>query len=181
MNSVSETNKIYIVLSQTGTLPSRLIRLATGAEFNHTSISVSKDLTRMYSFGRRHPYNPFWGGFVKEHPEMGTFKRFPNTKAAVLEIDVSEKVYNDISNQLEEMKNNQKKYHYNYIGLVLAWAHIARKKENCYFCSEFVSEMLVKHNVCGADKLPEVVYPMNFLDLPSRQIYKGRLLDYNHE
>ncbi len=178
MTENNETQRIYIVLSQTGTLPSKLIRLATGAEFNHTSISVSKDLSKMYSFGRRHPYNPFWGGFVNECPSKGTFKRFPNTKAVIFEVDVSEETYQSISSQLEEMMSDQNKYHYNYVGLVLAWARIARKKKNCYFCSEFVSELLIKNNVVDSDMLPEVVYPMNFMDLQFQQIYKGRLLDY---
>jgi hypothetical protein len=181
LNTVNETNKIYIILSQTGTVPSRLIRLFTGAEYNHASISVSKDLTRMYSFGRRNPYNPFWAGFVRENPAKGTFKRFPNTKAAVLEVDVSEESFIRISNRLEEMYQEQNKYHYNYIGLVLARAHIARKKKNCYFCSEFVGELLEDNNINGTDKLPDVVYPMNFFDLPHKQIYQGRLLDYNNE
>ena len=32
-------------------------------EFSHVSISLDAQLNHMYSFGRLHPYNPFWGGF----------------------------------------------------------------------------------------------------------------------
>ena len=178
MSENFEGKRIYIVLSQTGTLPSRAIRLATGAEFNHASISMDKELTRMYSFARRHPYNPFWCGFVNECPTKGTFKRFPKTKAVVFEVDVTEETYQSISDQIDRMMSEQNKYHYNYIGLVFAWMHVARKKKNCYYCSEFVGEMLVKNNVAGAESLPEVVYPMNLAELQYPQIYKGRLLDY---
>ena len=59
----NQNKQLYIVISQTGTLLSRILKQITGAEYNHASISLSRDLERMYSFGRRHPYNPFWGGF----------------------------------------------------------------------------------------------------------------------
>ena len=81
--------KIYIVLSQTGTMLSKALKFFTQAEFNHASISLSPKLDKMYSFGRLNPYNPFIGGFVEEGINKGTFKRFANTKAMVLEINVS--------------------------------------------------------------------------------------------
>ena len=71
--------QIFIVITQTGTMLSRILKRITGAEYNHASLSLSQDLTRMYSFGRRHPYNPFWGGFVIESPHAGTFRRFSDT------------------------------------------------------------------------------------------------------
>ena len=49
MDSKKQTRQLYIVLSQTGTLLSRLIRYITGAEYNHASISMSEDLEKMYS------------------------------------------------------------------------------------------------------------------------------------
>ena len=51
--------QIFIVISQTGTVLSRILKRITGAEYNHASLSLSPDLKKMYSFGRRHPYNPF--------------------------------------------------------------------------------------------------------------------------
>ena len=64
----TRNKQLYIVISQTGTLLSRILKALTGAEYNHASISLSEDLEEMYSFGRRYPYNPFWGGFVMESP-----------------------------------------------------------------------------------------------------------------
>jgi hypothetical protein len=70
---------IYIVISQTGTALSRILKFVTGAKYNHASISLVPDLSTMYSFGRLHPRNPFLGGFVVESPHSGTFKRFSGT------------------------------------------------------------------------------------------------------
>ena len=68
--------KIYIILTHTGTILSRIIRHWTKDEFSHISISLDKDLEEMYSFGRLNPYNAFVGGFVREGLDKGTFARF---------------------------------------------------------------------------------------------------------
>ena len=65
--------KIYLVLTHTGTILSRIIRIYTKDEFTHVSISLDDELNEMYSFGRLNPYNPFLGGFVHENINYGTF------------------------------------------------------------------------------------------------------------
>ena len=57
----------------------------------------------MYSFGRRHPYNPFWGGFVIESPRTGTFKRFSETKVLVLSVSVTEEQHAELKEMLDVM------------------------------------------------------------------------------
>ena len=48
MNGNNKHNKqIFIVISQTGTVLSRILKRITGAEYNHASLSLSQDLTRM--------------------------------------------------------------------------------------------------------------------------------------
>ena len=83
-----EFKKIYIVISQTGTMLSKIVRLYTGDTYNHASIALDKELRQMYSFGRINPYNPVIGGFVKESPNSGTFKRFYNTDIAIIELEI---------------------------------------------------------------------------------------------
>ena len=95
----------------------------------------------MYSLGRRHPYNPFWGGFVIESPRIGTFKRFSETKVLVLSVSVTEEQHAELKEMLDVMWKRRRKYSYNYIGLCLAYFHIVWKQESCYYCSEFVGEL----------------------------------------
>ena len=87
---------IYIILTRTGTILSGIIRGFTKDEYTHVSISLDRDLNKMYSFGRLNPYNPFIGGFVHEYIDKGTFKRFKNTKALILEIEVTNDQYKKI-------------------------------------------------------------------------------------
>lgn len=117
MEAALEQPSIYIVASQTGTILSRLIKRVTRARFNHVSISMDAQMDAMYSFGRRHPYNPVWGGYIKEYPLAGTFARFPETEAKILRVDVTEKQHADIRCYLERMYRNRKRYHYNYAGM----------------------------------------------------------------
>ena len=120
----TRNKQLYIVISQTGTLLSRILKALTGAEYNHASISLSEDLEEMYSFGRRYPYNPFWGGFVMESPHAGTFRRFSNTKVLVLSVTVSEEQYAQLRNILKAMWKGRKKYRYNFAGMCLEYLQI---------------------------------------------------------
>lgn len=172
------TKHLYIVLSQTGTILSRILKFATGAEYNHSSISLSADLTQMYSFGRRNPYNPFWGGFIKESPNTGTFKRFQGTKVIIFAVEIDEKHFIEVRKTLQKMYSQQGNYHYNYLGLFLAALRICRRKENCYYCSEFVRQILSIGKVSGVERLDSIVHPIHFLSLPHKEIFCGRLIEY---
>ena len=169
---------IYIVITQTGTILSRILKRITGADYNHVSLGVSKELDVMYSFGRKNPYCAFWGGFVVESRHFGTFKRFKNTEALVLELNVGEK-RDEISKFVTEFESNKRKYHYNYLGLIFAYFKIFIKRKNYFYCSEFVRFVLEEFGINGAEKLPDIVQPMHFLNLPDIDtIYKGKLRDY---
>ena len=85
--------KMYIILTHTGTALSRIIKYYTKDEFSHISIALDDELKEMYSFGRVNPYNPFWGGFVHEYINKGTFKRFKNTRANVYSLLVTDEQY----------------------------------------------------------------------------------------
>lgn len=172
---------VYIVISQTGTALSRILKFITGAKYNHASISLVPDLSKMYSFGRVNPYNPVHGGFVVESPHYGTFKRFSGTKVEVLSIGVSEGQYINLKQMLEAMEKNKKRYHYNYLGLFLAGAKIHYRCANTFYCSEFVKEMLVKNGIRSARALDDIIEPMQFLTLPdANHVYSGKLNDYSN-
>lgn len=64
-----EARYLYLMLSQTSTGMGRLIRLCTGYEFNHVSLSLDPELRRWVSFARYAVDVPLAGGFVVETPE----------------------------------------------------------------------------------------------------------------
>lgn len=174
-----ETKNIYIVLSQTGTFLSRVLRLYTGDMYNHASIALDKELRLMYSFGRINPYNPVIGGFVKESPNSGTFKRFYNTDVAIIELEINSEKYDAMKSGLEEMYGRKDDYHYNYKGLFLAAFGKPRHKVECYYCSEFIHEFCRNYEINLGLSRNQVVKPMDFFDIPNgKVIYEGKLRSY---
>lgn len=179
MENDAAQKEIYIVLSQTGTSLSALLKLVTGAPYNHVSVSLRKDLYVMYSFGRRHPYNPFWGGFVQESPHWGTFKRFPETEAAVVSLPVTPAQYRAIEARLADMYSRRTQYHYNILGLLLAALGVKYRGKHHYYCSEFVKDTLTRFQVIEEGETAPIPQPIHFLSLKDgRLIYQGKLRLY---
>ncbi len=177
---MEKMSKIYIVLSQTGTTLSKIIKRFTHDKYNHASISFDPELKTLYSFGRLHPRFVAPGGFVMESPNYGTFKRYKNTRIALYELEVSDEKYDEIRSGVEEMYAHRKDYKYNYKGLL--WATFNRRyaKPRRFYCSEFVAYVL------SAFKLVEkgffdtkVIKPMDFVRVPNvRLVRETKMSDY---
>lgn len=173
------TESIYIVITQTGTILSRLLKHITHADYNHVSISADPTLRLMYSFGRKNAYNPFWGGFVKESPHFGTFKRFSETEALVLSLPVSKETKEKIEARLSEMYQNRREYRYDTLGLLLAWIKILYVRQNTYYCSSFVRDFLKEFDLVDDSIFSKFPKPIEFLQLQGGEvIYQGKLRLY---
>ena len=173
---------IYIILSQTGTVFSKILKIVTGAEYNHVSIALEPSLETMYSFGRLSPNNPFVGGFVVEGKNIGTFKRFNRTTAMVLELEISEEKYNAIKYFIEYLKNRKRQLKYNYLGILFACFKLNWAPGKRFYCSQFVRTILACFNVENAVELPYIIKPIDFLKLSNKKVlYTGFLKEYSTE
>ena len=169
--------KVYIVLTHTKTILSRLIKEFTKCEFSHVSISLDVDLNKMYSFGRLNAYNPFFAGFVHEYINKGTFKRFYKTKTKVYSLNVTDEEYVKIENTINQIKAEKEKYKFNIIGLVAAGVHKKIGNDHSFYCAEFVKYVLEKAGI--KTNLPEIVKPEHFESLEDiNEIYYGLLKKY---
>lgn len=169
--------KVYIILTYTGTILSKIIKLFTGAKYAHVSISLDKELEKMYSFGRKNPYNAFIGGFVHENIKWGTFKRFKNTKSLIYSIDVTEVQYNKMCETIKYFEENKKKYKFNYLGVVLTKFNKNFKAKNRFYCSEFVKYVLDEAKVKLG--LSDPIKPIEFQKVEEKEIiYEGLLREY---
>jgi hypothetical protein len=170
--------KVFVVVTHTGTILSRIIKKITKNEYTHVSISLDEELNYMYSFGRLNPYNPFIGGFVHEGINFGTFKRFKATKASIYAIDVTSKQYLSAVANIRNIERNKEKYHFNVIGLIAVAFKKKLAPEKSFYCAEFVKYILNESGI--ENNLPEIVKPEDFKKLPnSKLIYKGKLRKYN--
>ena len=169
--------KIYIVLTHTGTVLSRIIKKYTKDEFSHVSIALDEDLKEMYSFGRLHPYNPFIGGFVHEDINLGTFKRFKKTKTAIYSLQIKEEEYERIDNTIKKIQEAKVPYKFNIIGLFAIALKLRIHKEHSFYCAEFVKYSLENSGI--ETNLPIMIRPESFKHLKNIKLeYKGILRDY---
>ena len=170
---------IYLLFSHSGSMFSRAIGAYTRESFTHISIALDEELKEVYSFGRLHPYNPFLAGFVREDIENGTFRRFPNTFCSLYSLKVDEKQKEDIVLELGRFKSESYKYHYNFLGLFTALYDIPLTRKYNYFCSQFVSDILLKSGIKITDKNPGLTSPMDIMIYPELEfLYTGYLIEY---
>lgn len=168
--------EVYIILTDTGTLLTKMIRRFTKYPLNHASISFTKELDKTYSFGRKRVNNPFVGGFVKE--DMNG-KLFSKAKCAVYKCSVSELEYKQMLNVVRQIEVEKHEYKYNFIGLfgVLLNKKINRKK--AFFCSEFVATILHSGGIMISSKNPSLVKPDDLANCGKLSlIYEGELQTY---
>lgn len=168
--------KIYIILTYTGTILSQMVKIYTKREFSHVSISLDEDLTKMYSFGRLNPYNPFSGGFVHEKIDAGTFKRFKNTKTKIYSLEIPEKKYYELEKLIKNMYKKKDTYKFNMLGLIGILVNYKVKREKYFYCAEFVKYVLEEADVV---ELPDLVKPEDFEKISDlSEIYRGMLREY---
>ncbi|MBO5375363.1 MAG: hypothetical protein J6A52_00760 [Bacilli bacterium] len=172
-----KTKKIYIVLTYTGTVLSKIIKCYTKAEFSHVSLAPDENLDEMYSFGRLNPYNPFIGGFVKEGINIGTFGRFKKTTSAIYSFDLTIEQYEKIKEIINDMKKNKKIYRFNIIGLFATVFNIKIKRNNYFYCAEFVKYLI---EMAQLDlNLPDIIRPNDFKSVDNLELrYRGLLKNY---
>jgi hypothetical protein len=159
--------EVYIMLTDTGTWLNRIVKRYTHAPYNHASIGLDENLDGLYSFGRKVPTNPFYGGFVKEDVVKGTFRYYPNTKCVIYRMIVEEKEYKKIKKVIRKFEKLQKKYTFNLIGLLAVAIHKPIKRRKAYFCSQFVAEVFKQAGMDLFEKDSGLVKPDDFRKLPN--------------
>ncbi|WP_186578792.1 hypothetical protein [Aquibacillus kalidii] len=176
---MSANQSVFIMLSDTGSLFTNLIKKYTKAPYNHASISFDPELKEMYSFGRKHPKNPLYGGFVKEDILTGTYSRFKETTCVIYKLTVSDRDKHKMKRLLDVFIKKSNKYLYNYLGVLGVSIKEPIEFSNSYFCSQFVAEILSRSGIKLWDKLPAMVTPDDFRNNDRMElIYEGKLFEF---
>lgn len=167
--------KIYVILTQTGTVPARIIKFITKAPYNHTSITCDEELYDIYSFCRKFKRSPLPAGFVNES-EIGVFEMFKAVPCEVYSFDVTDQQYDTYQKLIYHFKTESKTYAYNVLGLFALGFGIPVHIKNHYICSQFVAHILTECGVAHFDKDLCLVKPDDFRYLENAKLmYKGDL------
>nr|WP_321292118.1 hypothetical protein [uncultured Trichococcus sp.] len=169
--------KIYLLLTDTGSMLTRTIKLFTRKKYNHVSLAFDAALADTFSFGRKKANNPFIGGFIHEDV---TSDFYSPAKCAVYALTVSEEQAAVMRDYVSSFEKDKEKYHYNLLGLLPALFNKEWDRENYYFCSHFVSTVLVEGGVLQSNKPVTLMRPADILEaLPFVPLYEGVLCQFN--
>ncbi len=171
--------KIYVLLMHTNTIPSKIIKRATGYDYSHVGISLQKECDTIYSFGRK-KYNSIINcGFTIEKKDGAFFKKFNKTVCKIYEVNVSNHQFRQVQRILKTMVKNQSLYKYDFLGLILKYWDIPRNVKNKYVCSYFVAHVLEEAKIYKFSKPTSLVRPKDFDNLANfYEIYQGEYLRY---
>lgn len=170
---------MYLVFSKTDTWLSRAIYFLGNLQYPHTSISFDDSFNQLYSFGRTNPNNPLSGGFVVESFYDGMFKKCSNSRCAVYRIKITEEQYNNLLKEVERFKKEQNKFRYNFLGLFGVILHRPIIRKHHYFCSQFVSEVMINSKVYDTTKIPALISTSDLYDMEDKElVYEGYIHDY---
>lgn len=67
---------IFILLTRSQTIASRVIHMVTDAQYTHSSLSFEEDMQEMYSFGRKYTHLVLPAGFRIESLHRGFYKAY---------------------------------------------------------------------------------------------------------
>lgn len=168
--------EIYIILTDTGTFFTKMIKMFTKYPLNHASISFNRNLETTYSFGRKRPNNPFFGGMVKENLQGELFQQ---ANCAIYKCSVSNQVYYQMLHLVKRMEQNKNMYKYNFLGLFGVLSNKEWNRKNAFFCSEFVATILSNGGISVNNKPACLVSPKDFTECKDLVLmYEGKLSTY---
>lgn len=171
--------KGYILLTDTGTLFTKLIKLYTKKPYNHASIAFDSDLSEVYSFGRKTAGNPFVGGFVKEDMKSDLFNQ---ADCAIYSFTVTDVQWQKMNRYIQDIETQKEHYRYNWLGLFGFIIKRPIKRKKAFFCSQFVASVLKECNIIDFGKPLSLIAPYDLQRISNFQlIYHGGLKDYYHE
>lgn len=160
-------NAVYIVFSATPTGMGSLIRRATRNRYNHVSLSLSRDIRRMYAFARLHRTIPLYGGFVEE--SILRYRSFAGSaRVKICRVEVPEPRLTYLRNRLERLWNEREEYIYNTPAALASLVHLRPAISKAYTCVTFVQKLLARYALAGVTER----------DVPTVRSLERRLAPY---
>ena len=170
--------QIYILLSRTGTVPSKMIYFFTRKHFTHASISLAPQTDCFYSYARRRLHNCLIAGLVRENVHTEVFKMFENGECALYSLEVSDESYDKIAELINHYWSEYDKCTYKFSAIIPMWLGIKQRLNYKMTCSQFVASLIQKSNAYELPKHPSLMHPTDFLQIKEMTLlYTGKIKD----
>lgn len=172
--------KIYILLTRTESIVSRIVHLFTADKYTHVAIAFDNELDVIYSSSRKNGRTLFPAGPCREYVDRGVYARSKKTPCALYELQVSDEAYNKALHEIESIMKEQEHYHFNVLGLFVCRLGIAWHRKNKFFCSQFVGEILKRSNALELPKDTALMRPIDYTDMPQLKCrFNGNIGELN--
>ncbi len=164
---------IYILLSRTRSILSRLVHLVTRDPYTHAAIAFDQDMQELYSSARWNGKDMFPSGPCREDLNRG-FYAMRNTPCAVYELHVEDSIYERAKEEVAGILQEQERYRFNIIGLMLCKLGIPFRRKSHFFCSQFVGEILKRSGAMQLPRDPCLIRPSDYTRMPQLQfLFQG--------
>ncbi len=178
---MSEQQYIYVILSAPGSIVAKTIHLLMKDQYTHTSLSLTPDLSVMYSFSREYSRYPFFARFRCETTDRGFLARQSALPAKVIAIPVTKRQYSMVQRRINYFSAHRLSFGYNYIGMLMNLIGLAYAPKNRYTCSQFVSETLSLCGIASFDRSFSLIRPIMLAELEGNVLFEGDLKLYRRQ
>ena len=111
---------------------------------------------------------------MQESFSDGIYKKYDDCECMVYRIEITEEQHQVLTNEIKNFIEVRESFKYNFLGLFAAALNISLKRKKYYFCSQFVSELLIKSKVLNNLNSPEIIRPTDLMDIETKEeIFKG--------
>lgn len=171
--------KIYILLAQSDTLISEVIRFVTRAPYNHAAIGVDDSLTCFWTFGRKLRFFPVIGGFIRERVNEGLYRHHPKTRCMISALEVTDEEFEEVRATLRHYLRHRREYHYNHAALFGGIIHRPFFQYKRHTCSEFVATVIQNCGIHRFAKPLPLTRPDELMGIPGLvPIFEGLMTDF---
>lgn len=132
---------IYIIISRTQTKFARLLRMVGGMKYNHSAISLDRELSEMYAFSRPQHRSLFLGKLVRETLDRYTLKKNHKIPVVVFQLPVSLEQYAQIRNLFQQIMLDSE-YMYNLFSVLTYPITRGFSTYKSFNCTEFAAHIL---------------------------------------
>ena len=167
------TQSVYILLTKTSSILSRLIGWLTRAAYTHAALSMDDEFEEMYSFTRLNPRYILPAGLAREDLRRGLYRARKDPPCRVYRLRLTQEEYDRMREHVREMYGERRRYHYNYLGVAANYFGKTYTSPHRFFCSEFVATMVADANP-NAVICPPRTRPIDFTSMAGLEcVYEG--------
>lgn len=109
---------IYILLTKTKSVPSRIIGLFTRATYTHVAIAFDDEPEIFYSFSRLRERFPLPGGLTTESPYSGFLGSHGESLCKLVCLEVSERAAERARMRVRRMMKSHSLFRYSLLGCI---------------------------------------------------------------